>query len=238
MTRMHAGFTGVVQHEWPRPRGWAPPQRLDALDVHDAARASARRSRSGCARSASSRCATCSSTLPVATRARSTRSRSRSSASAEGEVAIEGRIVSARARPLRGRRTLVTAIVRDVERRPGQRLVLQPAVARREAGCGNERAAARQARPLRLRREELRHRRGAPDGRLRARLSGQRADPVDAAARARAHGARAVRAQLSRPAAGRARARAAPGRARRDPFPGRRCSRPSRLAGGSRSTSS
>ena len=33
--------------------------------------------------------------------------------SAEGEVAIEGRIVSARARPLRGRRTLVTAIVRD-----------------------------------------------------------------------------------------------------------------------------
>jgi RecG-like helicase len=33
MTRSHAGFTGVVQHEWPRPRGWVPPQRLDALDV-------------------------------------------------------------------------------------------------------------------------------------------------------------------------------------------------------------
>jgi ATP-dependent DNA helicase RecG len=32
---------------------------------------------------------------------------------AEGEVAIEGRIVGARARPLRGRRTLVTASVRD-----------------------------------------------------------------------------------------------------------------------------
>ena len=32
---------------------------------------------------------------------------------AEGEVAIEGRIVSARSRPLPGRRTLVTAIVRD-----------------------------------------------------------------------------------------------------------------------------
>jgi len=33
MTRMHPGFTGVVQHDWPRPRGWAPPQRLDSLDV-------------------------------------------------------------------------------------------------------------------------------------------------------------------------------------------------------------
>jgi len=33
MTRMHAGFTGVVQHDWPRPRGWTPPQRLDTLDV-------------------------------------------------------------------------------------------------------------------------------------------------------------------------------------------------------------
>src|SRR6185503_7514624 len=30
-----------------------------------------------------------------------------------GEVAIEGRIVSARARPLRGRRSLVSALVRD-----------------------------------------------------------------------------------------------------------------------------
>src|SRR2546425_319319 len=34
MTRMHAGFTGVVQDSWPRPRGWAPPHRLDLLDVN------------------------------------------------------------------------------------------------------------------------------------------------------------------------------------------------------------
>jgi ATP-dependent DNA helicase RecG len=109
---MHAGFTGVVQHDWPRPRGWAPPQRLDTLDV---------------------------SSLPGvgATLARRLRGfgietvrdlllhkpRRYESAvdqvaiaelgAADGEVAIEGRIVSARARPLRGRGTLVTAIVRD-----------------------------------------------------------------------------------------------------------------------------
>src|SRR6516225_4781307 len=33
MTRMHTGFSGVVQHEWPRPRGWTPSQYLDTLDV-------------------------------------------------------------------------------------------------------------------------------------------------------------------------------------------------------------
>ncbi|HZQ16994.1 MAG TPA: ATP-dependent DNA helicase RecG [Gaiellaceae bacterium] len=33
MTRAHAGFAGVVQHGWPRPRGWAPAERLDGLDV-------------------------------------------------------------------------------------------------------------------------------------------------------------------------------------------------------------
>jgi hypothetical protein len=29
MTRMHTGFTGVVQHSWPRPRAWARPERLE-----------------------------------------------------------------------------------------------------------------------------------------------------------------------------------------------------------------
>ena len=33
MTRMHTGFTGLVQDDWPRPRGWVPPHHLDALDV-------------------------------------------------------------------------------------------------------------------------------------------------------------------------------------------------------------
>jgi ATP-dependent DNA helicase RecG len=112
VTRVHAGFTGVVQREWPRPRGWSPPHRLDTLDV---------------------------STLPGVGPTLAKRLRGfgittvrdllfhgpRRYESAveqvaisdlgrgEGEVAIEGRIVSARARRLRGRRTLVTAAVRD-----------------------------------------------------------------------------------------------------------------------------
>jgi len=45
---------------------------------------------------------------------------------AEGEVAIEGRIVSARSRPLPGRRTLVTAIVRDDAGQIGASFFNQP----------------------------------------------------------------------------------------------------------------
>src|SRR2546430_16680652 len=30
---MHAGFAGVVQHEWPRPRGWTAPELLDVVSV-------------------------------------------------------------------------------------------------------------------------------------------------------------------------------------------------------------
>ena len=52
--------------------------------------------------------------------------------------------------------------------------------------AGHAAAPARAARPLRLRREELRPRRGARDRRLRAGLPGERAGPVDAAPRARA----------------------------------------------------
>ncbi len=112
MTRMHAGFTGVVQHEWPRPRGWAPPQRLDALDVltlPGVGATLAKRLRTFGIQSvrdllfhAPRRYESAVDQVPIA-----------KLGSAEGEVAIEGRIVSARARPLRGRRTLVTAIVRD-----------------------------------------------------------------------------------------------------------------------------
>ena len=53
--------------------------------------------------------------------------------------------------------------------------MVQPAVARGQADARHAPAAARQARPLRLRRQELRRRRGARDRRLRARLSGERA---------------------------------------------------------------
>ena len=30
MTRMHTGFTGLVQDDWPRPRGWMPPLLYEA----------------------------------------------------------------------------------------------------------------------------------------------------------------------------------------------------------------
>ena len=33
MTRAHAGFTGVVQHEWLRPRGLVAPQRVAAMGI-------------------------------------------------------------------------------------------------------------------------------------------------------------------------------------------------------------
>ena len=209
MTRMHAGFSGVVQHEWPRPRGWAPPQRLETLDLATlpgVGATLAKRLRTFGIRSvrdllfhAPRRYESAVDQVPIAKLGR-----------AEGEVAIEGRIVSARARPLRGRRTLVTAVVRDSS--GGQvsaSFFNQPWLAEKLVAGTSVRLRG-QARPLRVRREELRHRRGAPDGRLRPRLSGERAGPVDAPAGARAHGARRARAKLSRPAAGRARARAPP----------------------------
>ncbi|HEX4525767.1 MAG TPA: ATP-dependent DNA helicase RecG [Gaiellaceae bacterium] len=109
---MHAGFTGVVQHDWPRPRGWTPPQRLDSLDVltlPGVGATLAKRLRTFGIRSvrdllfhAPRRYESAVDQVPIAKLGLT-----------EGEVAIEGRIVSARARPLRGRRTLVTAIVRD-----------------------------------------------------------------------------------------------------------------------------
>ncbi len=112
MTRMHPGFTGVVQQSWPRPRGWTPPQYLDALDVQ---------SLPGVGPSLAKRLrgfgiATVRDLLMHAPR------RYESAVDqiaisklgeADGEVAIEGRIVSARSRPLRGRRTLVSATIAD-----------------------------------------------------------------------------------------------------------------------------
>ena len=112
MTRMHPGFTGVVQHDWPRPRGWSPPQRLDALEVSSLPGVGvtlAKRLRGFGIQSvrdllfhAPRRYESAAEQVSIAKLAQ-----------AEGEVAIEGRIASARARPLRGRRTVVTAIVRD-----------------------------------------------------------------------------------------------------------------------------
>src|SRR4051794_26494534 len=112
MTRMHTGFAGVVQHEWPRPRGWTSPQRLDALDVSTLPGVGptlAKRLRTfgistvrDLLQHAPRRHESAAEQVPIA-----------KLGLVEGEVAIEGRIVSARARPLRGRRTLVNATVRD-----------------------------------------------------------------------------------------------------------------------------
>jgi ATP-dependent DNA helicase RecG len=112
MTRMHPGFTGVVQREWPRPRGWSPPQRLDALDVSSLPGVGATLAK----RLRGFGIQTVRDLLFHAPRRYESAAEQVSIAKlaqAEGEVAIEGRIASARARPLRGRRTVVTAIVRD-----------------------------------------------------------------------------------------------------------------------------
>jgi ATP-dependent DNA helicase RecG len=112
MTRMHPGFTGVVQREWPRPRGWAPPQRLDGLGVSTLPGVGPTLAR----RLRAFGISTVRDLLDHAPRRHESAAEQVSIATlglVEGEVAIEGRIVSARARPLRGRRTLVNAIVRD-----------------------------------------------------------------------------------------------------------------------------
>src|SRR3954468_10009950 len=113
MTRAHPGFTGVVQDRWPRPRGWTPPHRLDTLDVSTLPGVGptlAKRLRGFGITSvrdllhhAPRRYESAAEQVPIAKLGLS-----------EGEVAIEGRIVNARARTLRGRRTLVSATVRDV----------------------------------------------------------------------------------------------------------------------------
>jgi ATP-dependent DNA helicase RecG len=112
MTRTHPGFTGVVQREWPRPRGWTPPQVLDGRDVA---------SLNGVGPTLAKRLrvfgiSTVRDLLDHAPRRYESAAEQVLIAKlglTEGEVAIEGRIVSARARPLRGRRTLVNATVRD-----------------------------------------------------------------------------------------------------------------------------
>jgi ATP-dependent DNA helicase RecG len=112
MTRNHAGFTGVVQHKWPRPRAWTPPQHLDTLDVSTLPGVGVTMAK----RLRGFGISTVRDLLFHAPR-RYESAVDRVSISKLGqvdeEVAIEGRIVSARSRPLRGRRTLVNAILRD-----------------------------------------------------------------------------------------------------------------------------
>ncbi|HVU78928.1 MAG TPA: ATP-dependent DNA helicase RecG [Gaiellaceae bacterium] len=102
----------MVQNEWPRPRGWTPPQRVDALDVSTLPGVGATMAK----RLRGFGISTVGDLLRHAPRRHESAAEQVAIAKlglAEGEVAIEGRIVGARSRPLRGRRTLVTAAVRD-----------------------------------------------------------------------------------------------------------------------------
>jgi ATP-dependent DNA helicase RecG len=109
---MHTGFSGVVQDDFPRPRGWAPAERLDVLEVSTlpgVGPSMAKRLRAFGIETvrdlllhAPRRYERAVDEVPIS-----------KLGLAEGEVAVEGRVVSARARTLRGRRTLVTAVVRD-----------------------------------------------------------------------------------------------------------------------------
>ncbi len=112
MTRAHAGFAGVVQDEWPRPRGWASAEQLASLDVSTLAGVGptlAKRLRGfgihtvwDLLQHAPRRYESAVEQVAIA-----------KLGTVEGEVAIDARVVSARLRTLRGRRTLVTAVVSD-----------------------------------------------------------------------------------------------------------------------------
>jgi ATP-dependent DNA helicase RecG len=111
MTRAHAGFTGVVQNDWPRPRGWLDPASLAVLGVDTlpgVGAALAKRLRG----------------LGIETVADLLLHRPRRYEQAvdeiaisqlwgQDEVAIAGEVVDVRTRRLGGRRSIVTARVQD-----------------------------------------------------------------------------------------------------------------------------
>ena len=219
MTRVDTGLGGdVVTGERPRPRGFARPERLELpLDTLPGVGSSlAKKLRP----------------LGLETVGDLLLRRPRRYEAAADEIAISelwgdeetviaGVVRSARSRRLGGRRSLVTATIARRDRRD-LRLVVQPALDPRSPQAGHDRAAARQARPLRLRRQVVRRRGGARDRRLRTGLRRERGGAVVAAARADPRRAHRARARRARPAAGRARAAAAARRALRAALPRRR----------------
>ena len=123
MTRMHAGFTGVVQDRWARPRAWARPERLDAgIDsLPGVGAALAKRLRA----------------LGLETVRDLLLHRPRRYESAvdeiaisqlwgDDEVAIAGEVVDVRTRRLGGRRTIVTAQIKDASGSIGASWFNQP----------------------------------------------------------------------------------------------------------------
>jgi len=120
---MHAGFTGVVQNDWPRPRAWARPERLDAgIDsLPGVGPALAKRLRA----------------LGIETvrdlllhrprrYERAVDEISISQLWGEEEVAIAGVVVDVRMRRLGGRRTIVTARIEDASGSIGASWFNQP----------------------------------------------------------------------------------------------------------------
>src|SRR6476646_1264086 len=124
MTRAHAGFTGVVQHEWLRPRGWVAPQHVAALEIDTlpgVGAALAKRLRA----------------LGIETVLDLLQHRPRryelavdeiaiSQLWGDEEVAISGVVQDVRTRRLGGRRTIVTARVKDASGTIGASWFNQP----------------------------------------------------------------------------------------------------------------
>ena len=124
MTRAHAGFTGVVQHEWLRPRGWVAPQRVAALGIDTlpgVGAALAKRLRA----------------LGIETVLDLLQHRPRryelavdevaiSQLWGDEEVAIAGVVQDVRTRRLGGRRTIVTARIKDASGMIGASWFNQP----------------------------------------------------------------------------------------------------------------
>jgi ATP-dependent DNA helicase RecG len=123
MTRMHTGFTGVVQDDWPRPRAWARPERLDAgIDsLPGVGAALAKRLRA----------------LGLTTIRDLLLHRPRRYESAvdeilisqlwgDDEVAIAGEVIDVRTRRLGGRRSIVTARIKDASGSIGASWFNQP----------------------------------------------------------------------------------------------------------------
>src|SRR6478609_5512005 len=124
MTRMHAGFTGVVQREWPRPRGWLAPDRVAELGIETLTGVGvtlAKRLRA----------------LGIETVLDLLLHRPRRYEQAvdeiaiselwgDDEVAIAGEVVKVSSRRIGGRRTIVTAQVRDASGSIGASWFNQP----------------------------------------------------------------------------------------------------------------
>jgi ATP-dependent DNA helicase RecG len=126
---MHAGFAGVVQHEWPRPRGWTAPELLDELSVTTLPGVGATLAK----RLRALGIETVRDLLAHRPRRyeRAVDEIAISQLWGDDEVAIAGEVVDVRTRRLGGRRSIVTARVRDESGTIGASWFNQPWLAER-----------------------------------------------------------------------------------------------------------